>query len=1029
VIFSLGNVITLIIVVLLFVLTRWLDGKNRSLSHARNYGKKLKDELKEEINVFVNEKTREIKDYGVELNVNVDAAKVLKTNIDSALALLNGRQEIIEELNKRIGEYGASLKELSAQTARVDENLTRIENEAYYIDDVSQKIDASKISLQNIETESARLRERIEGAVSIFEKSQKEQQEKAEKEMEAVYAVLRKAAEKAGERASVIETDIYQKIINEAQERSADIKIEIHQKIDALFSESKDKISDISKFVNDETEKLHACKDDFENTALGLRKTDDNTKKEVLALEQVISSHKTMVMEKLNGITENLENIAADAKRKALEQADAHLAEFEKAQDERYQNLAALADDVENLQRELTKKLNDASLDWAAQINVTQERITEISSGLEQIKAEAARNTDEKMRIFENEFGADLEKRKEKIDAQFDIWLRGVSSDLESLKNESEDAFRAASQTSADNWRGSINSIEKRITDELSRLKEETAAFENSVRDEQRIAESSVEALKESIKAGMEEARESAGFELKTAIAKQNSESAAKLKDYKDGIDESLKAISTQIDNKTSDLALRIEKAREDGERADAEAARRIEAAREAVEKADTEFARHIEAAQEAAGKANEAAAQQIAGLRQEYEGKINDFNSGIENKLDIFDAGIQERLSAANVKCGEQIAAIRKMIDALSDKNEEIKTKGDRELTRLLSNIDDVKNEVKKESAEIISNTETHAKELFDQINAAAAQIKDFYQITEFIDKSVKLKDELKKKTGELQIEVERIEQRRAEIDRVEAQFAKVKRLEDDVNAKMQHFLTEESRINLMEKNFERLLTVSHSVEEKLTEVTGSDDMLQKLSIRIRQLSDSMRDAEEKYDRLENKKFTLDATLDRIDTNYKSLEETEKRAEQFRVETEKRTEQFRAEMSLFNSQLEEVKTEMDSINSESKKANEIIGKVSVLDAELSHIEKRIEEMQRARQWLAGIETRLDTRYRELKGQVKMLGDGIDARRGSISPSSPEAQTEVRALKRRGFTNVEIAQTMKMSIGEVALILEVPERD
>ena len=88
--------------------------------------------------------------------------------------------------------------------------------------------------------------------------------------------------------------------------------------------------------------------------------------------------------------------------------------------------------------------------------------------------------------------------------------------------------------------------------------------------------------------------------------------------------------------------------------------------------------------------------------------------------------------------------------------------------------------------------------------------------------------------------------------------------------------------------------------------------------------------------------------------------------------------------------------------------------------------------MQIAREWIAQAETRMEKLNRELNDQLKLAGEITreenDGPRRGNDPVSLGTRNNVHKLHRQGWTDEQIANTLKLSIGEVQLILEVPLR-
>jgi hypothetical protein len=97
----------------------------------------------------------------------------------------------------------------------------------------------------------------------------------------------------------------------------------------------------------------------------------------------------------------------------------------------------------------------------------------------------------------------------------------------------------------------------------------------------------------------------------------------------------------------------------------------------------------------------------------------------------------------------------------------------------------------------------------------------------------------------------------------------------------------------------------------------------------------------------------------------------------------------------------------------------------------LSDIEKRMDVMQKAREWLARTETRLEEVTKQAQEQVKIMGTLLKAEgakgttkdRGGAPPIG--VRETVVKLAHQGWSIDEISRAVKLSKGEVELILEI----
>jgi response regulator of citrate/malate metabolism len=102
--------------------------------------------------------------------------------------------------------------------------------------------------------------------------------------------------------------------------------------------------------------------------------------------------------------------------------------------------------------------------------------------------------------------------------------------------------------------------------------------------------------------------------------------------------------------------------------------------------------------------------------------------------------------------------------------------------------------------------------------------------------------------------------------------------------------------------------------------------------------------------------------------------------------------------------------------------------KLAELDTILAETDRRLEEARKVREWLARAETRLEEINRQAEEQLKLLStllkeEGSDKRGKGAPPGT--VQETVRKLARQGWATEEIARAVKISRGEVELILEL----
>ncbi|MCK4542694.1 MAG: hypothetical protein KAU17_10720, partial [Spirochaetales bacterium] len=134
--FDIGNVITILIVILILAMYRQMDRNNRSLEKVKKFADKMKDQLDE----FVDGKTIDLKNLGIELDVHQKTAKEILKRITHIEEDFTQRTSDLEVVARRVDEYEQGLQGIVTMTGRVDENLKRLQKESEFIDTVGRRL-------------------------------------------------------------------------------------------------------------------------------------------------------------------------------------------------------------------------------------------------------------------------------------------------------------------------------------------------------------------------------------------------------------------------------------------------------------------------------------------------------------------------------------------------------------------------------------------------------------------------------------------------------------------------------------------------------------------------------------------------------------------------------------------------------------------------------------------------------------------------------------------------------------------------
>lgn len=156
-IFNLSNLLMLGVVGVILLIYRQLDKNNRSLDKIR----KFSDTVRADLESFIDQRTQEIKDFTVELEVHQKTGKEIIKRIKTVEEELEAKAPEMEALKTRIEDYGRRIDGLFALSNQVDENLNRLKEESEFVDKVGRRIKLAAEQIQEIEGSLPQLQARF----------------------------------------------------------------------------------------------------------------------------------------------------------------------------------------------------------------------------------------------------------------------------------------------------------------------------------------------------------------------------------------------------------------------------------------------------------------------------------------------------------------------------------------------------------------------------------------------------------------------------------------------------------------------------------------------------------------------------------------------------------------------------------------------------------------------------------------------------------------------------------------------------
>jgi chromosome segregation ATPase len=942
-----------------------MDRGNRSITSIRKHAEKCKEDLA----LFIEEKSETIRNFGVDFKVERQSAAELLRRLQALTRdELAQKVQALAQIDDRIRDYDSSLEELVQMTARVQENLSRIKDESAFVENVAKRVGDARDKVENFDKEISSMDKKLKTIEARFEQENTEaieraveealdaaraamstleanaeaidhridnQQEKLTRTEEQFEQLVLQAIDRAGSRANKAEDAALAKLREQAHERLNLIKTNFEEKIKNVQDTVKAKLGEIQDQLKTNREEWKT-----ETAAIEARQKTYSAdwKKDVQELNSLAKQQKAdwdrdmqeftaLVKKQSESLSEAIKkqrdewvNSSRDMGEEMMNAAQDRLEEYRLAQEEQFRQLSASADDTARLEVELRRSMQEAmnrvngdfalfgkgmqgmwenaAGEFNGQLETLRTELAGVDRELTGIKEKSFENVSQKLKGFEDEFLADLSRRSTEIDSQLSTWQDTLDKRLEKIAEDSEIKQQNAEGRITEEIKKTIAAQGEKLISDLERLKTETAAFEEGIREEMRGADESRKSFSEQLERDLEEVKSAAQNELNTKIS-----------EYSLSVSDTLRQ------------------------------------------------------------------------SQRDLETQIRGFIADSKERFDSMESRIKE----------------------LDDAMEEAR-KRHREMVT--------------ENEERITTTKTSLEEIRREITAQE----------KLFDRTDTLKTELNRHVEDMSGNIERLLQLKNEIAHFENQFIQIKRLEDDVNAKMTRFLSEKRRIEVMESDFNRLLQTSQSVEEKLSQVSNSDDILQNMQVQLRRLEDALKETEDKYQRVERKNKTLQETNDGIDRNFKALQEDE--------QTIKKLEDT---IITLKTSLEAVENSVETLSADNEKARDAAEKLSTLDETVKWLEKRIAEMNVARESLSRLATELQNLDKDAQDQLNLTrsllniekgkNEGRAAGKADIGAPPPRDRENIIRLKRQGWSIDEIAQTMKISKGEVELILELGPKD
>ncbi len=1100
--FSIGNIITILIVLIILAIYRQLDRNNRSLDKVRKYS----DKVTSDIEGFVDQKTQDMKNLAIEIDVHQKAGKEVLKRISAIEEGFSDKAAEIDVINTRINEYDKAISELVGMTGKVDENLKRLHQESEFVDRVGKRLKDAQLRMAQLEKNIPKLTEDFSVInEKEIEKLRVEIFSEVERQSAVVLDGIAQGSERVDEfRAHLDEleskrdsaADNVMRTINEnlessvekAEQKLGSLKEDFSVSLDAILTAKDEKktalvhqldssetrfrghVEEIGELLNN---KLVSFKDSInsleENYQKNLKDSAENAR---LLEDDVFAALKNYIEERSRDTRKQINNVFEELKKSSLTYRTEMDNSFGESQSE-----------IKVWRAKLQKELDDGEADIQSRIDSlkpkTEKMLAEIEEKSRELvdstKGDVLRRVDtmienvnekeNRLSEFEEslaykltrieEITSDIDLLESNLKQMVDNAVDEVNSGFDSIKEEMTGRWqRSSSEIDVDiqnnrdimqQLESDLEALKARAYDNVSaKLKDFEDGFFDDIKEKSVLIDKQLEDWQQSVDSRLEQIAEDAVSERESLEKSYNdkfdqgvinmTERASEgfrryeqhvdeyegvLKNRLEDLDASVDSIKTQLDANVSAANSELRSFIQN----------ELEKTREIV---DADISRFVRNSEIELRKANEDVSAEREQIRQKIDAQTSElelWQARLNQQLADSENSITGQYSQMKSEAAERISEIRESMTGQREDFDNISSEIIRRSRDIQSQLDQQLKDYEEKSAEITENFSLTAKQMYEKIDEQSRELaytineidtkqKNFISQTKIFERADSMKEALESGISDLQIEITRVTNEASEVHEAEKKFASIRKLAEEISSKMEGFAANKKRLEELDADFQRLMSISKSVETRLSQVTEADDGLQLVQAKLKALDDLQHEVESRYDRLQKKGEIVDSTINGVDRSFEQLNELEK---MIGLVAEK--------SSPLTSRLDELARRIDFLSRNKKEIDTAVGHIETMDATLSDLEERIERMQKAREWLAGTETRLEEVNKQAQEQVKLLatlvkGSESKARSGGGAPPH-ELRDVVIKLARQGWTVEQIAKSTQLARGEVELILEL----
>lgn len=801
---------------------------------------------------------------------------------------------------------------------------------------------------------------------------------------------------------------------------------EQHEDLDQFERNTKERMHDFESLIGGRMEELESniterernFRHQMEETA---EKVKDMAENVVERLEEHEHQMELRINESIETVEKRIADYEGDAvyKFKKLEEVNVDIEAMDKNLRQTMEIIEnSLKQDYNDFGKTLEKQRQEEKTKAAKDIEAIWDSIHSLDQGLAELKTKAYENVSEKLKIFEDDFFTDLRNRSESMQKQFADWKASITKRLSDLAEENESKRGELEKQYSDKLKERLQDLQGRVFEQQDKFEGQVVGFQQSIEQRMHLSEQSLAGFEEAMKKDLNEAQENSRLFFDKEFTAHNVTVGDQLKRSERDLETRLKSMDEQFDNQKKELQSMTEAVRSDVTLWQADVLNQMKSSEADFNGYFTNFKTEVAVSIGAIKDDFNAQRDDLIIATQEERNQLKNELKSLGEQVIRLEEDLKRRTESALEQFTKDYDVF--MLE-FQRRTRELQTEIDGRMKDFRTAVGDTREKIDSVYKKIQGKLDENFKVMTVNLQEIDKKQKNFLSQTKLFDRADTLKDTLRHNIEDLKADIGLIDVQAREMKEAEKKFLKISKLGDEVNTKLTRFLSEKRRLEDMEGDFKKLINMSQTIDSKLEQVTLSHDALQKVQVELRTLEELREDVNQKYTRLIDKHEMVETTIKGVEKNFEQLQQ---------LDTNLKTMQI--DVSSVTERLKTVTKHIETLSGNKEKADKAVGQVEVLDNVLTDLEERMGKLQKAREWLGGVETRLREVKKDAETEVRLLGTLLkeapkEGQQADRAPSSKERDMVIQ-LAHRGWTSQQIAKHTKLSRGEVELIMEILPR-